>query len=51
MCGLEWTQFLIVLIKEKILKFIDLRLRSIKCIHTNSFGNLDLIITGDFYQV
>jgi hypothetical protein len=36
---------------EKKLKYIDLRLRLIKCIHTKSFGNLDVIINGDFYQV
>jgi hypothetical protein len=26
-------------------------LKSIKCIHNNFFGNLDVIITGNFYQV
>jgi hypothetical protein len=33
------------------LKFIDLHLRSIKRIHTNFFGNFDVIISRDFYQV
>ncbi len=36
---------------KRILKFIDLWLRSIKRIHTNFLGNLDVIIIGDFYQV
>jgi hypothetical protein len=40
----------ISLIGKKILKFIDLRLRSIKCVHTIFFGNLNVIIIGDFYQ-
>jgi hypothetical protein len=36
-----------------ILKFVDQNLRSIKCMHTNYFGNLaylNIIITSDFYQ-
>ncbi len=41
----------ISLIRKRILKFIDLQLRSIKRIHTKFFGNFDVIITGDFYQV
>jgi hypothetical protein len=41
----------ISLIGKRILKFIDIQLRSIKHIHTKFFGNLDVIITGDFYQV
>ncbi len=41
----------ISLIVKRILKFIDLRLRSIKCIHTKFFRNLDVIINGDFDQV
>jgi hypothetical protein len=41
----------ISLIGKKILKFIDFLLRSIKCIHTKVFGNLDVIIIGDFYHV
>jgi hypothetical protein len=30
---------------------IDLWLKSIKCIHTNFFENLDVIITRNFYQI
>jgi hypothetical protein len=41
----------ISLIGKRILKFTDLRLRSIKHVHTKFFGNLDAIIIGDFYQV
>jgi hypothetical protein len=41
----------ILLIGKRITKFINLRLRLIKCIHTKVFGNLDVIINGDFYQV
>jgi hypothetical protein len=41
----------ISLIGKRILKFTDLRLRSIKRVHINVFGNLDVIIIGDFYQV
>jgi hypothetical protein len=41
----------ISLIGKIILKVINLRLRSMKRIHTKFFGNLDVIITGDFYQV
>jgi hypothetical protein len=41
----------ISLIGKRILKFIDLQLISIKRIHTNFFGNLDVIITRNFYQV
>ena len=41
----------ISLIGKKILKFTDLRLRSIKRLHTSFFVNLDVIITGDFFQV
>ena len=41
----------ISLIGKRILKFTDLRLRSIKRLHTSFFGNLDVIITGDFFQV
>ncbi len=37
--------------REKILKLIDFRLSSIKHIHTKFFGNLDVIIMGDFNQV
>jgi hypothetical protein len=39
------------LIGKRILKFIDLRLRSIRNVHTKFFGNLDVIIIRDFYQV
>jgi hypothetical protein len=39
----------ISLIGKKILKFIDFQLRLIKCIHTKLFGNLDVIITRDFF--
>ncbi len=39
------------MIGKRILKFIDIQLRSIKRVHTNFFGNLDVIIIGDFYQV
>lgn len=39
----------ISLIGKRILKFTDLRLRSIKRLHTKFFGNLDVIITGDFF--
>jgi hypothetical protein len=39
----------ISIIGKIILKFIDLRLRSIKHIHTNCFGNFDVIIIKDFY--
>jgi hypothetical protein len=38
-------------IRKRILKFTKLQLRSIKCGHTKFFGNLDVIIIGDFYQV
>ncbi len=41
----------ILLIGKRILKSIDLWLRSIKRIHTNFFGNLDVIIIAYFYQV
>jgi hypothetical protein len=41
----------ISLIGKIILKFIDLRWKSIKHIHTKFFGNLDVIIIRDFYQV
>jgi len=41
----------ISLIGKRILKFTDLRLRSIKHVHINVFGNLDVIIIGDFYRV
>ena len=41
----------ISLIGKRILKFTDLRLRSIKRLHTKFFGILDIIITGDFFQV
>jgi hypothetical protein len=41
----------ISLMGKRILKFIDLQLRSIKPIHTKFFKNLDVIIIGDFYQV
>jgi hypothetical protein len=41
----------ISLIGKRILKFTDLLLRSIKRVHINVFGNLDVIIIGDFYQV
>ncbi len=41
----------IFLISKRILKFIELRLKSIKCVHKFFFGNLDVIITCDFYQV
>jgi hypothetical protein len=36
-----------------ILKFVDQNLKSIKCMHTNYFGDLaylNIIITNDFYQ-
>jgi hypothetical protein len=38
-------------INKKILKFIDLLLKSIKCIPTKFFWNLDIIIVEYFYQV
>jgi len=38
-------------INKRILKFIDLWLRSIKCIRTKFFWNLDIIIVEYFYQV
>jgi len=41
----------ISLIGKRILKFIDPQLRSIKCIHTKFFGNLDVINPREFYQV
>jgi hypothetical protein len=41
----------ISLTRKRILKFIGLRLIPIKCIHTNFFRKLDVIITEDFYQV
>jgi len=41
----------ISLIGKRILIFINILLRSIKCVHTKFFGNLDVIITRDFYQV
>jgi hypothetical protein len=41
----------ISLIVKRILKFTNLQLKSIKCVHTKFFGNLDVIIIGDFYQV
>jgi len=41
----------ISLVGKIILKFTDFRLRSIKHIHTKFFGNFDVIIVGDFYQV
>jgi len=41
----------IFLIGKRILKFTNLRLRSIKDVHTNFFRNLDVIIIGDFDQV
>jgi len=41
----------ISLIGKTILKFIDPQLRSIKCIHTKVFGNLDVINPREFYQV
>jgi hypothetical protein len=36
---------------KRILKFIDFQLRSIKHVHTKFFGNIDVIITSDFYQI
>jgi hypothetical protein len=41
----------ISLIGKIISKYINLWWRSIKHIHTKFFGNLDVIIIGDFYQV
>ncbi len=41
----------ISLISKRILKFIDLQLRSIKCVHRKFLGNLNVIITSDFYQI
>jgi hypothetical protein len=41
----------ISLIGKRILKFIDLQLRSIKRVSTKFLRNLDVIIIGDFYQV
>jgi len=41
----------IFLIGKRILKFIDLHLKSIKCMQTIVFRNFNLIIIGDFYQV
>jgi hypothetical protein len=41
----------ISLIGKWISKFINPQLRSIKCIHTNFFGNLDVINPREFYQV
>jgi hypothetical protein len=38
-------------IGKRKLKFIVFWLRSIKCIHTKFFWNLDVIIIGDFNQV
>ncbi len=36
---------------KKLLKFTNLQLRSIKSVHTKFFGNIDVIITSDFYQI
>jgi hypothetical protein len=36
---------------KKLLKFTNLQLRSIKCVHKKFFGNIDVIITSDFYQI
>jgi hypothetical protein len=41
----------IYLIGKRILKFTDLQLRSSKHVHTKFFGNLDVIIICDIYQV
>jgi hypothetical protein len=41
----------ISLMGKRILKFTNLRLRLTKHVHTKLFGNLDVIITCDFYQV
>ncbi len=41
----------IFLIGKRILKFIDLHLKSIKCTQKIVFKNLNVIIIGDFYQV
>ncbi len=41
----------IFLIGKRILKFIDLHLKSIICMQTIFFRNLNVIIIGDFYQV
>jgi hypothetical protein len=41
----------ISLIEKKIIKFIDIQLRSIKHVHNKFFKNLDIIVIGDFYQV
>jgi hypothetical protein len=38
-------------IGERILKFIGLQLRLIKCVDTKFFENLNVIIISDFYQV
>jgi hypothetical protein len=41
----------ISLMGKRILKFIDFQLRSIKCVHTKFFGNIDVIFTSDFDQI
>jgi hypothetical protein len=41
----------VFLISKRILKFINLQLKSIKYMQTIIFGNLDVIIIGDFYQI
>jgi hypothetical protein len=38
-------------IDEKIVKFVDLQLRLIKCVDKKLFENLNVIIVSDFYQV
>jgi hypothetical protein len=43
----------ISMVGNKILKFVDQNLRSIKCMHTNYFGHLaylSIITTSDFYR-
>jgi hypothetical protein len=41
----------ISLIGKRTLKFTNLQLRSIKCVQTKFFGNINVIITCDFYQI
>ncbi len=43
----------ISMVGNTILKFVDQNLKSIKCMHTNYFGDLaylNIIIISDFYQ-
>jgi hypothetical protein len=37
--------------EKKIIKFIDMQLRSIKHAHNKFFRNFDIIIIGDYYQI